>query len=108
MSPGFLPVPVDTTFFHLTHWKAGSQWLRAIFEDLYGPATVAPENFETQLVSRPILSGKIYPCAYLSKQEFDALELPSEHRRIVVIRDLRDTLVSSTSASGTVTRSTIP
>jgi hypothetical protein len=94
MSLSFLPVPTDATFFHLTHWKAGSQWLRAILKDLYGPATVAPKNFETQLLSRPILSGKIYLCAYLSKQEFDLLSLPGRHRRVVLIRDLRDTLIS--------------
>jgi Sulfotransferase domain len=95
MSLGFLPVPADTTFFHVTHWRAGSQWLRAILKDLYGPATVAPENFQTQIVSRPILSGKVYLCAYLCKQEFDALVLPCESRRVVLIRDLRDTLVSA-------------
>jgi hypothetical protein len=91
----FLPIPTDTTFFHLTHWKAGSQWLRAILKELYGPAPVAPENFEAQLLSRPILSGKIYLCAYLSKQEFDSLPMPGRCRRIVLIRDLRDTLISA-------------
>jgi len=79
----------------VTHWKAGSQWLRVILKDLYGPATVPPENFETQLLSRPILSGKIYVCAYLSKQEFDSLSTPGRCRRIVLIRDLRDTLISA-------------
>ncbi len=91
---GFLPVPTDATFFHLTHWKAASQWLRMIITDLYGPATVAPEHLEMQLLSRPILSGKIYLCAYLSKQEFDLLSMPGRCRRIVLIRDLRDTMIS--------------
>jgi lipopolysaccharide transport system ATP-binding protein len=91
----FLPVPTDATFFHLTHPRAGSQWLRAILKDLYGPATVAPENFQTQVISRPIDLGKVYVSTYLSKQEFDALSLPGHYRRIVLIRDLRDTLVSA-------------
>jgi hypothetical protein len=69
--------------------------LRAILEDLYGPATMASEYFEAQVWSRPILTGKVYLCAYLCKQEFDVLMLPSEARRVVVIRDLRDTLVSA-------------
>jgi Sulfotransferase domain len=93
--PRFLPVPTDTTFFHLTHWKAGSQWVRIILTDLYGPATVAPEYFELQLLARPILPGKVYLCAYLSKQEFNSLSIPGRHRRIVLIRDFRDTLISA-------------
>jgi lipopolysaccharide transport system ATP-binding protein len=91
----FLPVPTDATFFHLTHWKTGSQWLRLVLKNLYGPATVAPENFKTELLLHPILSGKIYLCANLSKQEFDSLSMPGRYRRIVLIRDLRDTLISA-------------
>ncbi len=95
VSIGFLAVPTEATFFHVTHPRAGSQWLRAILKDLYGPATVPPENFQTQIVSRPILPGRIYLCAYLAKQEFDSLSMPGRCRRIVLIRDLRDTLISA-------------
>jgi Sulfotransferase domain len=69
--------------------------LRAILKDLYGPATVQPENFQTQIVSRPILCGRIYVSTYLAKQEFDSLSMPGPCRWIVFIRDLRDTLISA-------------
>jgi hypothetical protein len=92
---GSLPIPTDASFFHLTHPKAGSQWLLAILKDLYGLAAVVPENFQTQVVSRPILTGKVYLCIYLGKHEFDSLSIPARHRRVVLIRDLRDTLISA-------------
>ena len=42
-----------------------------------------------------MLPGKVYPCVYLGKQEFQTLPLPEGCRRFVLIRDLRDTLISA-------------
>jgi lipopolysaccharide transport system ATP-binding protein len=42
----------------------------------------------------PPKSGAVYPCLYLSKQELDCLSLPEGSRYFVVIRDLRDSLIS--------------
>jgi Sulfotransferase domain len=85
----------NASFFHITHWKAGSQWMRAILDDLCGDAIVAPENFEMQLLARPVVPGKVYTCVYLSALEFQSLGVPAGSRRLVVIRDLRDTLISA-------------
>src|SRR5262245_47723635 len=91
----YLSVPPGISYFHVTHWKAGSQWVRAILEDLYGPSVVAPENFETQVLTRPVEPNKVYMCVYVGKQEFDVLNVPAGSRRVVLIRDLRDTLISA-------------
>ena len=50
---------------------------------------------QSQVRHSPIQPGGVYPTVYLSKWEFDNLDLPSDCRRFVVIRDLRDTLVSA-------------
>ncbi|MGH8509312.1 MAG: hypothetical protein ACREVH_11440 [Gammaproteobacteria bacterium] len=87
-------IPSNVTLFHITHWKAGSQWMRVILEDVFRPAIVPAEYFEAQLLQRPIETGKVYLCAYVGQQEFKTISLPGEHRRFVLIRDLRDTLIS--------------
>jgi lipopolysaccharide transport system ATP-binding protein len=43
----------------------------------------------------PLQGGKIYPTLYISKERFDRGILPPNWRRFVIIRDLRDTLVSA-------------
>lgn len=90
-----LPVPDDTSLFHVTHWKAGSQWIRRILETAFGPAIVTPDDYERQLIEQPIRSGAVYPCVYLSEAEFSSLQFPDKRRTVVVIRDLRDTLISA-------------
>jgi len=89
-----LTVPLDTTYFHVTHWKAGSQWMRGVLEDIFGQAVVPAEHYNQQIFGRPIFNKKIYTCVYLGKPEFDSLAIPGKSRRLVMIRDLRDTLVS--------------
>src|SRR5437773_9004408 len=89
-----LSVPPNAALFHITHWKAGSQWMRAVFAGAFGPENVVePLEFGQQLTNG-ISVGKLYPCNYIIKQEFDLLDLPKDARRVVIIRDLRDTLVS--------------
>ena len=89
-----LSVPKNAALFHITHWKAGSQWMRAVLNEAFGQdAVVEPLEYVQHLTTK-IETGKVYPCGYITKQEFDALELPAEARRVVLIRDPRDTLVS--------------
>jgi lipopolysaccharide transport system ATP-binding protein len=89
-----IAVPTGTTLVHVTHWKAGSQWIRAIVEKAFGiSAVVAPEYEGAQLL-RPVEVGKVYPCVYFSKQEYDSVAELKKARYFVVIRDLRDTLIS--------------
>ena len=55
---------------------------------------VTPQYDMVQFLRTPIRSGAIYPTLYLTRQDFDQAVLPSNSRRFVIIRDLRDTLVS--------------
>jgi Sulfotransferase domain len=82
------------TVFHVTHWKAGSQWLNKILSRVAGDRVVFAERDATQLLARPVQPGKVYTTCYVTRQEFDRVPLPRPWHRFVVIRDLRDTLVS--------------
>lgn len=81
--------------FHITHWKAGSQWiyrilLEAVPADKIIPAITANETFQTH----SLLPGKVYPSLYVSHEEFYRAQLPQHFSKFVIIRDLRDTLIS--------------
>jgi hypothetical protein len=82
--------------FHITHHKAGSQWIKSILHDAApAPGMFVPAQRQVaHVLDQPLQTGKIYPTVYLTRQRFEALDLPAPHRRFVVIRDLRDTLVS--------------
>lgn len=82
------------TILHVTHWKAGSQWLHKILHACRPDLTIVPPADARQFMKMPLQAGKIYPTAYVTREEFDQLQLPPNSRRFVVIRDLRDTLVS--------------
>jgi hypothetical protein len=81
------------TVFHVTHWKAGSQWIHKILKSCC-PETVVDPGVD-QLWRYPVQRGRVYPTVYLSKQDLDRIGLPEGSTRFVVIRDLRDTLVSA-------------
>lgn len=85
---------LPTTVFHITHHKAGSQWVHAILHTLAYDHLVLPEVDNKQFLNRPVQQGKIYPTLYVTYQEFCSVPLPRKHRRFVIFRDLRDTLVS--------------
>ena len=89
-----LSVPRHAALFHITHWKAGSQWIRAVLTGAFGAENVVEPLELGQQLTNGISVGKVYPCSYIIKQEFDLLDLPKDTRRVVIIRDLRDTLVS--------------
>lgn len=83
------------TIFHITHWKAGSMWLADILRQCAPSRIVTPQWGAIQFMQWPVQAGMIYPALYLTKPQFDSVQLPADWRRFVVIRDLRDTLVSS-------------
>ena len=87
-------VAAGPTVFHVTHWKAGSQWIRQILEYCASDAIVEPQVGESQFLHHPLQAGKIYPTVYVTKQQYDGVAKPASSRRFVVIRDLRDTLIS--------------
>jgi lipopolysaccharide transport system ATP-binding protein len=80
--------------FHITHHKAGSQWIMSILQDAAPERFVPPLQKVAHVVNGPLLAGKVYPTVYLTRPKFEALDLPAPHRKFIVIRDLRDTLVS--------------
>ena len=93
-----LPLPPEAkipTIFHVTHHKAGSQWVHAILHTLAYHHLVLPELFSQHFLQKPIQAGKIYPTVYITYQQFHSVTLPSAYRRFVIIRDLRDTLISA-------------
>ncbi|WP_236172336.1 methyltransferase domain-containing protein [Pseudomonas pseudonitroreducens] len=55
---------------------------------------IRPRVGEGQLLLDPIVEGAIYPTAYLTREQFDSIDRPADSRHFVVVRDLRDTLVS--------------
>jgi lipopolysaccharide transport system ATP-binding protein len=88
---------------HITHPKAGSQWIRQILmrcvPDLVIPsvnelAADPAMNPSWDFLFHTVVPGAVYPALYLPKDRFDAVEGVDSCRRFVVIRDLRDTLVS--------------
>src|SRR5438094_237371 len=83
------------TVFHVTHHKAGSQWVNRILHALAYDRLVLPEGRNDQFLTHPIQPGKVYPTVYITREEFESVRLPPDSRRFVVIRDLRDTLVSA-------------
>jgi lipopolysaccharide transport system ATP-binding protein len=83
------------TIFHITHWKAGSQWILKILKQCAPERIVEPQVGEVQFLNWPIHSGRIYPTLYITKRQFDGVYLPTDWRRFVMIRDLRDTLISA-------------
>jgi lipopolysaccharide transport system ATP-binding protein len=89
-----LRIPAQPTIFHVTHWKAGSQWIHKILIDCAPELIVRPEAFLAQIRDRPLVPGKVYPTVYATREEFYSVRLPPWWARFVVIRDLRDTLVS--------------
>ena len=83
------------SFIHVTHWKAGSQWIYKILTACAAENIVKPRNDQAQFLYWPIQRGKIYPTVYVDKARFDARAVPADTRRFVIIRDLRDTLISA-------------
>jgi hypothetical protein len=76
---------------HVTHWKAGSQWLYKILLGLVRDRIVPPQK---GLGVTPFQPGKVYPTVYMTREELESV-VPPGCPRFVVIRDLRDTLTSA-------------
>ncbi len=83
------------TLIHVTHWKAGSQWIRKILQECMPENIIIPEVGSRHFIGAKILDGYIYPAVYVTRQQFYEANLPEDWVRFVVIRDLRDTLVSA-------------
>jgi lipopolysaccharide transport system ATP-binding protein len=79
------------TVFHVTHWKAGSQWVRAVLTAAAGDRIVSPEHG----FKGPLSEGRIYTPVYTTFEKLRALVSEgAPQRTFAVIRDPRDTAVS--------------
>jgi hypothetical protein len=85
----------QTTIFHVTHYKAGSQWIYSIMGKCAGERIVRPKLWADHFRKDPIVPGAIYPTVYVTKRVFDRVRKPENSRHFVVLRDLRDTSVSA-------------
>ena len=77
---------------HITHGKAGSTWIDLILRDLF-PKRVAPRMWEMP----PAFSFekyRVYSAVFITRESFLAYPELAGIKRFVVIRDLRDTLIS--------------
>jgi Sulfotransferase domain len=82
------------TIFHITVYKAGSQWIYNILLQCVPDRLVRPKLDSAQFVVDDIIPGKIYPTVYLPRTLFYRKSIPSRSKHFVVLRDLRDILVS--------------
>src|SRR6266496_1956109 len=79
---------------HVTHWKAGSQWIHRILKYCCSDLTVKPRENNEHVLKAPIRQGMIYPTIYATREQLQQLTYPLHVRRFVVIRDPRDAVVS--------------
>jgi lipopolysaccharide transport system ATP-binding protein len=76
--------------FHITQWKAGSQWIREVLTRCIPNKTVMPSFNGDEVIRR----NTVYTAAYLSKQEYEGLNAPGDSKYFIILRDPRDILVS--------------
>src|SRR4051794_15800023 len=83
------------TIFHVTHWKAGSQWVRSVLKHAAPKRFVQPRPNGADPLGGPPVPGAVYAPVYAPYGVFRAAVPESlDQRTFVVIRDPRDTLVS--------------
>lgn len=89
------------TVFHVTHWKAGSQWVYDVLAGCVPERIVAPKVTIAHFYEDALVRGKVYPTIYVPRNKFQTVlaaqgivEDPSSVKTFFVIRDLRDALVS--------------
>jgi Sulfotransferase domain len=82
------------TIFHLTHYKAASQWIYHLLRLCLPHRIVKPDSVNSAFLHQPLLQSYVYPTLYLSRETFFSRPLPEKWYGFLVIRDLRDTLVS--------------
>jgi len=84
------------TIFHITHHKAGSQWVAEILKHAAPERVVLPKLRMAHFYDDPLRPGGVYLTVYVPKPDFDrvTVSLQGERRVFVVMRDLRDTLIS--------------
>ena len=86
---------VQRPCFHVTHWKAGSQWIADLFELMAPDRVVRPQVGERQLFLDRIRPEGLYVASYVTREQLQLVTADPDPQAVVVLRDLRDTLVSA-------------
>jgi hypothetical protein len=87
----------DAELFQGDGWlepEDGYTWVLAVLDDLVPDRIIKPKILNKQFFEEFISEGGIYPALYITRDEFERFETPPDSRIVIVIRDLRDTLVS--------------
>lgn len=82
---------------HITQHKAGSQWVAEVLKYCVSPnCIVLPQEGAAHFKPEHLRPGALFPTVYLPRNKVEAVTatFAGPIRRFVVIRDLRDTLVS--------------
>lgn len=82
---------------HITHHKAGSQWVAEILKHCAPPGTlVVPQPRVAHFTPENLRPGAVIPTIYYPRDKVEAVtaHFTGPIRRFVIMRDLRDTLVS--------------
>ncbi len=92
-APPFAHLPA---VYHITTWKAGSTWVQGVLTELEPTRVLIPPPAVADGIEfMQIEPGRIYTPLYLNRLRFDESPFArAPHRKFVVLRDLRDTLVS--------------
>lgn len=80
------------SFFFIAHAKAGSTWIDDTLRTLFGKRVA--QRFGADLSRFAYEPGRIYSAVFMTREEFLGYPGLAEVPRFIVIRDLRDTLVS--------------
>lgn len=86
----FLKSPEFPITLHITHAKAGSTWVDAILRSLFGKR-VRPRGY--QMPAFDSVKERIFS-VFMTREEFLAHPELATAKRFIILRDLRDTLIS--------------
>ena len=87
------------TLMHVTHAKAGSTWIDAVLREIFHDHVArrgrhVARDTGGDLASHYFEPGRIYPAMFMTREQFMDHEELRDVKRFIIIRDLRDTLVS--------------
>jgi lipopolysaccharide transport system ATP-binding protein len=87
------------TLVHVTHAKAGSTWIDAVLREIFHHRVArrgrhVARDTGGDLASHYFEPGRIYPAMFMTREQFMDHEELRDVKRFIIIRDLRDTLVS--------------
>lgn len=82
------------TVIHITHTKAGSQWVKQVLRGAAPDRFVKSQVDVAHFKEGPVEQGGIYAAVYIHRKAYEQVAVPENHIKFVVIRDLRDTTVS--------------